>query len=81
MGMALYCNLTQNREILTWELEDLFQLRYLWEVLAGVGYRVVDAVRRSTTPSGAILRDFTFAPRDKKLPDNTILQDLIGRDL
>lgn len=29
-------------------------------VLAGVGYGVVDAVRRSTTRSGAILRRFYF---------------------
>lgn len=46
--------------MLTWELENLVKLRYLWEVLASVGYGVVDAVRRSTTLSGAILRDFTF---------------------
>lgn len=38
-------------------------------VLTGVGYGVVDAVRRSTNPSGAILRDFTFGLRNEKLQD------------
>lgn len=54
--------------MLTRELEDLVKLRYLWEV-ASVGYGVVHAVRRSTTPSGAILRDFTLGPRNEKLRD------------
>lgn len=52
-------------------------------MLASVGYGVVDAVRRSTTPSGAILRDFTFCAETRiyEVDYTIILEDLIGRDL
>lgn len=86
IGMALYCNLTQNQQMLTWELEDLVKLRYIygscvdWRWLWGSGLRYGGA-QLPRVQSCEIYFWVEKRENTRWTMFYRILQDLIGRGL